>query len=157
MSYARAHTEELSIPDDFFEKYDIHVHLPAGAIPKDGPSAGITMTTALVSLMTDTPIRHDIAMTGEVTLQGRVLPVGGIREKCLAALGQGIKDVIIPLANQKDLSDIPKEFKDKMNFVLVENLDEVFAVAFDRNAKVLKRHPGSKGGKKSKTPAAAAA
>lgn len=157
MSYARAHTEELSIPEDFFERYDIHVHLPAGAIPKDGPSAGITMTTALVSLMTDTPIRHDIAMTGEVTLQGRVLPVGGIREKCLAALGQGIRDVIIPLANQKDLSDIPKEFKDKMNFILVENLDEVFAVAFDRNNKNAKRNPGSKSGKKGKTPAAASA
>jgi ATP-dependent Lon protease len=128
MSYARAHYEELNISEDFFEKWDVHVHLPAGAIPKDGPSAGITMTTALVSLMTDTPVRHDIAMTGEVTLQGRVLPVGGIREKCLAALGQGIKDIILPLANQKDLADIPKEFKNKLNFILVENLDEVFAV-----------------------------
>ncbi len=157
MSYARAHTDELSIPEDFFDKYDIHVHLPAGAIPKDGPSAGITMTTALVSLMTDTPIRHDIAMTGEVTLQGRVLPVGGIREKCLAALSQGIKDVILPIANQKDLADIPKEFKDKMNFILVENLDEVFAVAFDKNTKISKRVTGPKPGKKSRNPAAAAA
>ncbi len=154
MTYARAHTEELSIPEDFFEKWDIHIHLPAGAIPKDGPSAGVTLSTALLSLMTDTPVRHDIAMTGEVTLQGRVLPVGGIREKCLAALSQGITDVIIPLPNQKDLADIPKEFKEKMNFILVENLDEVFAVAFDRNSKGTKKS-GSKGAKKAKGAAAA--
>lgn len=157
MSYAKAHTDELSIPTDFFEKWDIHIHLPAGAIPKDGPSAGVTMTTALVSLMTDTPVRHDIAMTGEVTLQGRVLPVGGIREKCLAALSQGIKDVIIPLANQKDLSDIPLEFKNKMNFICVENLDEVFAVVFDKNAKVHKKISTPKAGKKGKGAAAASA
>jgi ATP-dependent Lon protease len=157
MAYARSHTEELNIASDFFDKWDIHVHLPAGAIPKDGPSAGITMTTALVSLMTDTPVRHDIAMTGEVTLQGRVLPVGGIREKCLAALSRGIKDVIIPMANQKDLSDIPKEFKDRMNFVCVENLDEVFAVAFDKSEKVPgKKASGPKAGRKGKAPAAAA-
>ncbi|PWU14233.1 MAG: endopeptidase La [Bdellovibrio sp.] len=156
MAYARAHTEELGIAEDFFEKFDIHVHLPAGAIPKDGPSAGITMSTALVSLMTDTPVRHDIAMTGEVTLQGRVLPVGGIREKCLAALAQGIKEVIIPLANQKDLLDIPKEFKDKMNFIMVENLDEVFAVAFDKNSKGAKRGPSKSGKRVSKAPPAAA-
>jgi ATP-dependent Lon protease len=157
MAYARSHTEELGIPEDFFEKWDVHVHLPAGAIPKDGPSAGITMTTALVSLMTDMPVRHDIAMTGEVTLQGRVLPVGGIREKCLAALSQGIKELIIPFANEKDLSDIPKEFKDHMKFVLVENLDEVFAVAFDREAKVLKKVTSGKVGRKGKGTAAAAA
>ncbi|KYG66675.1 endopeptidase La [Bdellovibrio bacteriovorus] len=135
MSYARAHQEELGIPEDFFEKYDVHVHLPAGAIPKDGPSAGITLTTALVSLMTGTPVRHDIAMTGEVTLQGRVLPVGGIREKCLAALNLGITNIIIPMACKKDIADIPKVFKDKINFIFAENLDEVFAVAFDKTAK----------------------
>lgn len=135
MSYAKAHQEELGIAEDFFDKYDIHIHLPAGAIPKDGPSAGITLTTALVSLMTGTPVRHDIAMTGEVTLQGRVLPVGGIREKCLAALNLGITNIIIPLACQKDLADIPKVFKDKINFILADNLDEVFAVAFDKSAK----------------------
>lgn len=151
MSYARAHQEELGIPEDFFEKYDIHIHLPAGAIPKDGPSAGITLTTALVSLMTGTPVRHDIAMTGEVTLQGRVLPVGGIREKCLAALNLGITNIIIPLACQKDLADIPKIFKDKINFILAENLDEVFAVAFDKNAKGYEKRPvAKKDAKKSK-------
>ena len=96
-SYAKAHQEELGIAQEMFEKYDVHVHLPAGAIPKDGPSAGITLTTALVSLLTGVPVRNDIAMTGEVTLQGRVLPVGGIREKCLAALNLGIHNLIIPL------------------------------------------------------------
>lgn len=156
MTYARAHTEELNIPEDFFEKWDVHVHLPAGAIPKDGPSAGVTMSTALVSLMTDTPVRHDIAMTGEVTLQGRVLPVGGIREKCLAALSQGIFDIVLPMANQKDLSDIPKEFKDKMNFILVENLDEVFAVVFDKSGKTAKKGT-PKSGKRPKSVAAAGA
>lgn len=157
MSYCKAHMEELGIPDDFFDKYDIHVHLPAGAIPKDGPSAGITLTTALVSLMTETPVRHDVAMTGEVTLQGRVLPVGGIREKCLAALNQGITNVIIPIANQKDISDIPKVFKDRMNFILAENLDEVFAVVYDKSEKSsAKKHGGKKEGKKSKSTSAAA-
>ncbi len=156
MSYSRAHMEELNIPSDFFEKYDIHVHLPAGAIPKDGPSAGITLTTALVSLMTETPVRHDVAMTGEVTLQGRVLPVGGIREKCLAALNLGITNIIIPFANQKDIQDIPKVFKDKINFILAENLDEVFAVVFDKNAKGLvgKKTPAKKDPKKTKSLAA---
>jgi len=157
MSYAKAHMEELGIAEDFFDKYDIHVHLPAGAIPKDGPSAGITLTTALVSLMTDTPVRHDFAMTGEVTLQGRVLPVGGIREKCLAALNLGITNIIIPISNQKDLSDIPKAFKDKINFILAENVDEVFAVAFDKSAKTTPKKAGVKrDNKKPKTPAAAA-
>lgn len=131
-SYAKAHQEELGIAQEMFEKYDVHVHLPAGAIPKDGPSAGITLTTALVSLLTGVPVRNDIAMTGEVTLQGRVLPVGGIREKCLAALNLGITTVIIPLACAKDLEDIPVIFKERMNFIMVENLDEVFAVAFDK-------------------------
>lgn len=157
MSYCKAHMEELGIPDDFFEKYDIHVHLPAGAIPKDGPSAGIAMTTALISLMTDTPVRHDFAMTGEVTLQGKVLPVGGIREKCLAALNQGINNVVIPLANQKDLSDIPKVFKDKMNFILAENLDEVFTVALDKTAKGKVKKTENKSGKKGKPSSSAAA
>ena len=155
MSYARAHMEELNIPEDFFEKYDIHIHLPAGAIPKDGPSAGITLTTALVSLMTGTPVRHDLAMTGEVTLQGRVLPVGGIREKCLAALNLGITNIIIPMACKKDLADIPKVFKDKINFIFAENLDEVFAVAFDKNAVTDNKKTGvKKEAKKTKSLAA---
>ncbi|MES2802379.1 MAG: endopeptidase La [Bdellovibrionota bacterium] len=157
MSYARAHMDELGIDQEMFEKFDIHVHLPAGAIPKDGPSAGITLTTALVSLLTGTPIRNDIAMTGEVTLQGRVLPVGGIREKCLAALNLGIYNVIIPMANGKDLEDIPQVFKEKMNFILAENLDEVFAVAFEKTDRFSKTKTGAnKSPKKSKGSTAAA-
>lgn len=154
MSYARAHMDELGIDAEMFEKFDIHVHLPAGAIPKDGPSAGITLTTALVSLLTGTAIRNDIAMTGEVTLQGRVLPVGGIREKCLAALNLGITNVIIPLACAKDLEDIPEQFKEKMNFILVENLDEVFAVAFEKSEKFMKKLGSKRQEKKAKGTAA---
>jgi ATP-dependent Lon protease len=157
MSYAKAHMDELGIPTEFFEKFDIHIHLPAGAIPKDGPSAGITLTTALVSLMTDTPVRNDIAMTGEVTLQGRVLPVGGIREKCLAALNLGITNIIIPMANGKDLEDIPLIFKEKINFILADNLDEVFAVAFEKSEKFTNKKTGAKKqDKKGKGQAAAA-
>lgn len=153
-SYARAHSEELGIDDEFFDNYEVHIHLPAGAIPKDGPSAGVTMATALTSLMTGVPVRRDIAMTGEITLTGRVLPVGGIREKALAALTHGVTNVILPLANQKDLADIPDEFKKKISFVFVENLDEVFAVAFDKKAP--KQKPKDKLAKKPKAPAAAA-
>ncbi|MBC7465235.1 MAG: endopeptidase La [Bdellovibrio sp.] len=157
MSYARAHMDELMISPDFWEKNDVHVHLPAGGIPKDGPSAGITLTTALVSLMTDTPVRNDIAMTGEVSLQGRVLPVGGIREKCLAALNLGITNIIIPMANAKDLEDIPQQFKEKINFILAENLDEVFAVAFEKPEKFANRKTvAKKQDKKTKVPATAA-
>ena len=153
-SYARAHSEELGIDDEFFDNYEVHIHLPAGAIPKDGPSAGVTMATALTSLMTEVPVRRDIAMTGEITLSGRVLPVGGIREKSLAALTHGVTNIILPLANQKDISDIPEEFKKKLSFVFVENLDEVFALAFDKKA--AKAKPKEKSMKKPKAPAAAA-
>lgn len=154
MSYARAHMDELGIDPEMFEKFDVHVHLPAGAIPKDGPSAGITLTTALVSLLTGTPIRNDIAMTGEVTLQGRVLPVGGIREKCLAALNLGITNVIIPLSNAKDLEDIPEQFKLQMKFILAENLDEVFAVAFEKSEKFMKKLGSKRIEKKAKADSA---
>lgn len=155
MSYARANAEALNIPSDWFEKYDAHVHIPAGAIPKDGPSAGITIATSLISLMTDTPVRKDFAMTGEVTLAGRVLPIGGVREKALAALNHGITNVIVPIANKRDLSDIPEDFKAKINFVLVENLDEVLAIVMDK--KSIKSKKGPKSGKKGKEPAAASA
>ncbi len=154
-SYARAHAEELGIDEAIFEGTEIHVHIPAGAIPKDGPSAGITLATAIVSLLTDTPVRMDLAMTGEVTLAGRVLPIGGVREKALAALNHGITTVILPLANQKDLSDIPDQFKEKMKFIFVENVDEVLAVAFDRKAE--RKAVGAKLAKKGKVPRAASA
>ena len=159
LSYARAHSEELGIEDHWLDVNDIHIHIPAGAIPKDGPSAGVTMATALTSLMTGTPVRKDIAMTGEVTLTGRVLPVGGIREKCLAALNHGITTVILPFANQKDLSDIPDEFKNKMKFIFVENLDEVFALALDKSWSKRTKTITTSGseGRSTKDPAAAAA
>jgi ATP-dependent Lon protease len=135
MSYAKAHAKNLGIDEAWFDTHQIHIHLPAGAIPKDGPSAGVTLATAIVSLITNTPVRMDVAMTGELTLTGRVLPVGGIREKALAALNQGIKNIIIPVANKKDLEDIPKEFKEKINFILVENIDEVLQVVLHTKAK----------------------
>ncbi len=153
-SYARAHSEELGIDQKWFEQNDVHIHLPAGAIPKDGPSAGVTMATSLISLMTDTPIRMDLAMTGEISLAGRVLPVGGIKEKALAALNHGVTNVILPMANQKDIQDIPDEFREKINFMFVENLDEVFALAFDK--KSAKGTKGAKSAKKNKLPRVAA-
>ena len=154
MSYARAHAKALGIDEDWVDNFQAHVHIPAGAIPKDGPSAGITIATALISLMTDTPIRKDIARTGEVTLAGRVLPVGGIREKALAALNHGTKNVIIPVANQRDLADIPEEFKKNIKFIFAENLDEVLAVAFDQKG-TKSRKSSPRGGKRSKDSAAA--
>ncbi len=140
LSYARAHSEELGIAPEWFENHQVHIHMPAGAIPKDGPSAGITLATAVISLMTDTPVRRDIAMTGEVTLSGRVLPVGGIREKCLAALTTGIKTVVVPFQNQKDVSEIPDALKQDLKFIYVEHLDEVLQIALLRS----KRSKGKK-------------
>ena len=124
-SFVRSRVENLQLADDFHEKHDLHIHIPEGAIPKDGPSAGITMATALVSALTGRRIRHDVAMTGEVTLRGRVLPVGGIKEKVLAAHRAGIKTVIMPSENKKDLEEIPANVKRKLNFVLVDHMDQV--------------------------------
>ncbi|MES2856025.1 MAG: S16 family serine protease, partial [Bdellovibrionota bacterium] len=146
------------IDEDWCDHHQVHIHMPAGAIPKDGPSAGITLATAIISLMTDTPVRHDVAMTGEVTLQGRVLPVGGIKEKALAALSQGVKTVIVPYQNQKDVLDIPEEFKKQINFIFVEHLDEVLALALeDKVGRVGKRSTPTRGGKKPKDSSAASA
>ncbi len=139
MSYAKAHAKELGIEDGWFEQWDIHVHIPAGATPKDGPSAGVTLATSLISLMTDIPVRADVAMTGELTLTGRVLPIGGLRDKALAALRHGIKDVLIPAQNAKDLVDIPENLREKLNFIPVKTLDEVLQVAFDRNERPKKK------------------
>lgn len=129
MGYIRANAVSLGIDEDFFNQYEIHVHLPAGAIPKDGPSAGITLATAIVSLLTKTHISKDIAMTGEITLTGRVLPVGGIKEKSLAAMRMGISNIIIPWGNIKDLSEIPDEYKKKINFIPVKNIRDVLEIA----------------------------
>jgi ATP-dependent Lon protease len=158
LSYARANAKDFGIPEDWCENWTVHVHMPAGAIPKDGPSAGITMATALISLMTDTPVRTDVAMTGEVTLQGRVLPIGGVKEKALAALQHGVKTVIVPFQNQKDVSEIPEEFKKQLNFIFVEHLDEVLALALEEKlGKTRRSGTTNRGGKKSKDAAAASA
>lgn len=125
MSYIRANAKDLGIRGKFYDNKDIHVHIPEGATPKDGPSAGITMTTAMVSALTGKKVRNDIAMTGEVTIIGDVLPIGGLKEKALAAYTYGIKDVIIPKDNKRDIEDIPKEIRDKINFIEVENVSEV--------------------------------
>lgn len=129
LSWIRAHAQELGIKEDFFEKNDLHIHIPAGAIPKDGPSAGVTLATALVSLIQKRPVRSDIAMTGEVTLRGKVLPVGGIKEKVLAARRAGIRKVIMPAKNRDDLEEIPDHAKKEMTFHFVETLDEVLELA----------------------------
>jgi len=145
LSYARSRARELGLEEDFYKELDIHIHVPAGAIPKDGPSAGITMATALVSTLTKTPISKDIALTGEITLRGRVLPVGGIKEKALAALRAKIKTIVIPDRNKKDLEEIPKDIRRKMNFVLVRHMDEVLKIALKKRARVTfrkKTHSG---------------
>jgi ATP-dependent Lon protease len=129
LSFIRSHAERLKIPNDFFDKHDIHIHVPAGAIPKDGPSAGVTMLTALVSLLTDTPIHKDLAMTGEITLRGQVLPVGGIKEKVLAAHRAGIKTIILPKFNSKDLEDIPKRVQRDITFHFVDKMMDVLKLA----------------------------
>ncbi len=132
LSFIRSNAETIGIPDDYFEKHDIHIHVPAGAIPKDGPSAGVTMLTALTSLLTHKTINKDLAMTGEITLRGQVLPVGGIKEKVLAAHRAGIKAIIIPKWNEKDLEDIPKEIKEKIRFYPVERMQDVLKIAFEK-------------------------
>jgi ATP-dependent Lon protease len=129
VSHIRAEAETLGIPADAFDKYDLHVHVPAGAIPKDGPSAGVTMATAIVSALRRLPVRQDVAMTGEITLSGLVLPVGGIREKALAARRHGIKTFVLPALNEPDLADLPPEVKQDMHFIPVHTLDEVLNVA----------------------------
>jgi ATP-dependent Lon protease len=125
LSYARARADRLNLAPDFYEKLDIHIHVPAGATPKDGPSAGVTMATALISALTHIPVRRDVAMTGEITLRGKVLPIGGLKEKAIAALRARVKKVIIPAANKKDLVEIPKNVKRRLKFVAVADMDEV--------------------------------
>lgn len=130
ISYIRSVSEDYQIPKEFFQENDIHIHIPEGAVPKDGPSAGITMATAMLSAITKTPVRADIAMTGEITLRGRVLPIGGLKEKILAAKNAGIKTVCVPLKNRKDIEEIPAEIKKGLNIVFVENLRQVLDEAF---------------------------
>jgi len=129
MSYVRSRAQRFGIPKDFYRRLDLHIHVPEGAIPKDGPSAGITMATSLVSALTHIPVRCDVAMTGEITLRGKVLPIGGVKEKLLAAHRAGIRTIILPQDNQKDLADIPANIKDEFTVHFVENMDEVLKVA----------------------------
>lgn len=124
-SYIRSKAKELGIDPEFHEKYDIHIHVPEGAVPKDGPSAGITMATALVSALTGKAIRREVGMTGEITLRGRVLPIGGLKEKSLSAHRAGLTKIILPRDNEKDIDDIPESVRNEMEFVLVSHLDEV--------------------------------
>jgi ATP-dependent Lon protease len=129
LSYARSRAEELKIDRDFQTKTDLHIHLSEGATPKDGPSAGITMAAALISALTRRPIRNDTAMTGEITLRGRVLPIGGLRDKTLAAHRYGIRRLIAPQDNERDLRDIPANVRDAMEFIFVKSMDEVIQAA----------------------------
>lgn len=129
LSYVRSKAKELNILEDFFRKNDIHIHVPAGAIPKDGPSAGVAIATSLASLLTERPVKHNVAMSGEITLQGRVLPVGGIKEKILAARRAGIKTLILPELNQKDLEKVPEHIRKELNFIFVDRIDGVWESA----------------------------
>jgi ATP-dependent Lon protease len=131
LSYVRSHADELGIEPSAFDKRTFHVHVPAGAIPKDGPSAGITMATALASLLSARPVRHTVGMTGEVTLQGRVLPIGGLKQKVLAAHAAGLTDVVLPERNRADLEDVPEDVREAMRFHPVMTLGEVLELALE--------------------------
>lgn len=135
VSYIRSNADKLNIKHDFYDKFDIHIHAPEGAVPKDGPSAGVTMTTAIVSALSGTPIKQDVAMTGEITLKGKVLAIGGLKEKTMAAYRDGVKTIIIPCENESDLEEIDEEVKKSVNFVMAENLDTVFEHALDNKEK----------------------
>src|SRR6201987_4541861 len=132
MSYVRSRAQRLGLSRDFYGNLDLHVHVPEGAIPKDGPSAGITIATAISSALSRIPVRRDIAMTGEITLRGKVLPIGGLKEKLLAAHRAGILEVILPADNQKDLADVPENLRNVMQLRFVNTMDEVLAFALER-------------------------
>ncbi|MFL6035113.1 MAG: endopeptidase La, partial [Gaiellaceae bacterium] len=142
LSWVRAHTEQLGLPEDWFASHDVHIHVPAGAVPKDGPSAGVTMATAIASLVRNEPVADDVGMTGEITLTGQVLPIGGVREKTLAAQRAGLKRVILPRENEPDLEELPRETREELSFVLVDSVGEVFDAAFNgKPARSARRTP----------------
>ena len=168
LSHVKHRADEYDIPFEIFQKSDLHLHFPAGAVPKDGPSAGITITTALLSLLSQTPVASKLAMTGEITLGGEVLPVGGIREKVVAARAAGVKTVVVPDANRADVEEIPLDVREKMDFVFAAHYSDVFEVAFPRGLKKIsleektkpeakkmaKRSPSSSGAGRKRKPAA---
>jgi ATP-dependent Lon protease len=129
LTYAKSHADQLGIAEGALVDTDIHIHVPAGAIPKDGPSAGVTMATALVSALSRRPVRHDLAMTGEITLRGRVLPIGGIKEKVLGAVRAGIRTILLPKENEADLEDLPEDVRKGLDVHVVEDLGEVLSLA----------------------------
>jgi ATP-dependent Lon protease len=142
LSWVRSHAEELGLPADWFTEHDVHIHVPAGAVPKDGPSAGVTMATAIASLVRDKPVAADVGMTGEITLTGQVLPIGGLREKSLAAQRAGLKRVVFPLENEPDLADLPADTRAAIEFVPAETIEDVFRVAFDGRRTARRRTVG---------------
>jgi ATP-dependent Lon protease len=141
LSWVRAHARELGLPDDWFAEHDVHVHVPAGAVPKDGPSAGVTMATAIASLVRDEPVADDLGMTGEITLTGQVLPIGGLREKSLAAQRAGLKRVVFPRENEPDLDELPPETRAAIEFVPADTIEDVFGAAFDGRRRSRTRRP----------------
>jgi ATP-dependent Lon protease len=151
MTYARANLKVFKVRETVLDNLDVHIHVPAGAIPKDGPSAGIAMATALISALTRRPVAKDVAMTGEITLRGRVLPIGGLKEKALGGLRAGIRTIVMPEKNRKDLSELPTNVKRKIKFVPVAHMDQVLAVALEeapvpapvRKARVRNRRPAA--------------
>lgn len=154
LSYVRSQAETLGINKNFYEKTDIHIHVPAGAIPKDGPSAGVTMTTAIVSMLSGRIAKNDVAMTGEITLRGKVMPIGGVKEKVLAAKRAGIKTVILPEKNKNDIQDVPEDLRKEMEFIFVDTIDQVIDAALDGKkaekpggqAPIIERHAAAEGG-----------
>jgi ATP-dependent Lon protease len=143
MSYVRSRAQYLGLPKDFYRHLDIHVHVPEGAIPKDGPSAGITIATSICSALTGIPVRHDLAMTGEITVRGRVLPIGGLKEKMLAAHRQGIYEIVLPRENERDLVDIPENIRKDMKMHFVFSMDEVLKIALEREIVALPLAPAA--------------
>ena len=139
VSYIRTRTADLGIPDDFQEHFDLHIHVPAAAIPKDGPAAGITMATSLASALTGCPVRRDLAMTGEITLRGRVLPIGGLKEKLLAAHRSGVRTVLIPAENVRDLEIVPDRVREELAIIPVKTMDEVLDLALIDSCRPKKR------------------
>jgi ATP-dependent Lon protease len=144
LTYVKSRANRLGIDFDVFERMDIHVHMPEGAIPKDGPSAGITLATALVSALTGRPVRKEVGMTGEITLRGRVLPIGGLREKVLAAHRTGLKVVLLPEKNLKDMVDVPKRVREDLKIIPIQHMDQVLEIALATKTVLEPPHPRRK-------------